>query len=113
MDSDTEMARMIKLRRDFKKNADEYSRFLKDQGFEVCRPVESDLHNEHYGEMKLEPLDVAQQWLSDAQLEGAYLFQIIKYLGRYRMNKPGKGGKTDLYKMCDYLNLLIEMKNEG
>lgn len=109
-DEDTEIKRMIELKKDFKKTTDKYGQYLKDQ---VCRPVEADLHNEHYGDMRLEPLDVAQQWLSNEHLEGAYLFQIIKYLGRYRMNKPGKGGKTDLYKMRDYLNLLIEMKNEG
>lgn len=110
MDSDTEMARMIKLRGDLKKTADEYSLYA---NYQVCRTVENDLHNEHYGEMQLEPLDVARKWLSDSHLEGAYLFQMIKYLGRYQMNKPGKGGKTDLYKMRDYLNLLIEMKDEG
>ena len=70
-------------------------------------------HNEHYGEMTLEPLEVARHWLGNDQLEGAYLFQIIKYLGRYRMKVPGKGGKTDLLKMRDYLNLLIEIKDEG
>ncbi len=77
------------------------------------RPVEDGPNNSHYGEMTLEPLDVARHWLGNDQLEGAYLFQIIKYLGRYRMNVPGKGGKTDLLKMRDYLNLLIEMKDEG
>ncbi len=74
--------------------------------------VEDGSHNEHYGEMTLEPLDVAQHWLGNEQIEGAYLFQIIKYLGRYRMNVPGKGGKTDLLKMRDYLNLLIDLKDE-
>ncbi len=77
-----------------------------------ARHVEDGSHNEHYGEMTLEPLDVAQHWLGNEQIEGAYLFQIIKYLGRYRMNVPGKGGKTDLLKMRDYLNLLIDLKDE-
>jgi len=77
------------------------------------RPVEDGPNNAHYGEMTLEPLEVARHWLGNDQLEGAYLFQIIKYLGRYRMNVLGKGGKTDLLKMRDYLNLLIEMLYEG
>ena len=79
----------------------------------VYDTFEAGSHNEHYSEMTLEPIDVAKEWMSDEQLEGAYLFQIIKYLGRYRMNVPGKGGKTDLLKMRDYLNLLIELKDEG
>jgi len=79
----------------------------------IRRKVEDGSHNEHYGEMTLEPLDVAQHWLGNEQLEGAYLFQIIKYLGRYQMKAQGKGGKIDLLKMRDYLNLLIEMIDEG
>jgi len=73
------------------------------------RTLVDGIHNEHYGEMELEPLDVAEAWLTDEQLKGAYLFQLIKYLGRYNMAKEGKGGVADLKKMLDYLDRLIEL----
>jgi hypothetical protein len=76
---------------------------------ESQRTLVDGLHNEHYGEMELEPLDVAESWLTDEQLKGAYLFQLIKYLGRYNMAKEGKGGVADLKKMADYLGRLIEL----
>ena len=103
------MVHLTRLREELDgENADRDERVPVSQKTKLYGP-----HNEHYGEMSLEPLDVANEWLSNEQLEGAYLFQIIKYLGRYRMNVPGKGGKTDLLKMLDYLNLLIELQDEG
>ncbi len=113
MDSDTLIA---KMRRALDEAIDDnLERFVENDVRVVprARPVKDGPNNEHYGEMTLEPIDVARNWLGNEQLEGAYLFQIIKYLGRYRMKMPGKGGKTDLLKMRDYLNLLIEMLYEG
>jgi hypothetical protein len=78
-------------------------------GSQSGRTLVDGIHNEHYGEMELEPLDVAEAWLTDEQLKGAYLFQLIKYLGRYNMAKEGKGGVADLKKMLDYLDRLIEL----
>jgi len=78
-------------------------------GTKPTRTLVDGIHNEHYGEMELEPLDVAEAWLTDEQLKGAYLFQLIKYLGRQNMAKEGKGGLADLKKMSDYLGRLIEL----
>lgn len=124
---------MVNIRKGLDKSIDEHvERFIKDIQVAMSvepsnkyiddnvdrvisreRLVEDGPNNEHYGEMTLEPIDVANEWLSKEQLEGAYLFQIIKYIGRYRMKMLGKGGKTDLLKMRDYLNLLIEMQDES
>ena len=102
-EEDDEMDRMVRsIRRNLKKA---YGNSLNDN----LRPVVDAVHNEHYGEMELEPLDVAEAWLTDEQLKGAYLFQLIKYLGRYNMAKEGKGGLADLKKMSDYLGRLIEL----
>ena len=111
-EEDAAIERMIKDRREFSENSIEYLRAVQlgyKSKVQPRRTLVDGIHNEHYGEMDLEPLDVAEAWLTDEQLKGAYLFQLIKYLGRYNMAKEGKGGVADLKKMSDYLGRLIEL----
>lgn len=68
--------------------------------------------NQHYQEMKLQPVTVMEHWLSKEQLRGFYLGNIIKYVGRFNCRAPAKGGLPDLQKAQDYLNKLIELEGD-
>ena len=68
------------------------------------------LRSAHYAKMDVEPIDFARSVLTHEQLTGAYLFSIIKYVGRYNMESAGKGGAKDLLKAKDYLDWLIELE---
>jgi hypothetical protein len=69
----------------------------------------SDEPNAHYKRLKdHEPIKVMQEWMTIPQLEGFYLGNAIKYLGRY--NSEGKkGGIRNIEKAMDYLRWLIEL----
>ena len=67
----------------------------------------------HYQAMKIQPWEVWEAWLSPEQVTGAYLANCLKYLGRFNVNAPHKGGLDDLYKARDYLNRLIALEEEA
>jgi len=73
---------------------------------ELCKePTPS--RNAHYKAMKIEPLDVMEDWLTQEQLLGFLLGNVLKYTGRYNHTAQGKGGVRDLKKAQDYLKWAI------
>ena len=73
---------------------------------ELCKePTPS--RNAHYKAMKIEPLDVMEDWLTQEQLLGFLLGNVLKYTGRYNHTAQGKGGVHDLKKAQDYLKWAI------
>lgn len=64
----------------------------------------------HYRAMALQPWDAWGAWLTPEQLTGAYLANCLKYLARFNVREPGKGGLEDLYKARDYLEQLIALE---
>lgn len=60
----------------------------------------------HYAECGIEPDEYCRANLTTEGLRGAYMFNILKYLGRYRR----KDGVKDLHKAMDYLDWLIELE---
>jgi hypothetical protein len=68
--------------------------------------------NSHYAAMKLEPIEAMKAWMSQEQMTGFLLGNVIKYLARFNCAAPGKGGETDLLKARDYLNQLINLEGQ-
>ncbi len=64
----------------------------------------------HYAEMDLEPIHVMPGWMTAEQYVGYIYGCVIKYVGRFNCNAPGKGGQKDIWKAIDYLERLIELE---
>ena len=61
--------------------------------------------NEHYKQGDIECIDALKSCLTPEELQGAYKFNVIKYLWRWRH----KGGLRDLEKALDYQQRLVEL----
>ena len=80
-------------------DGDEYPKSKPDQ---VLRPP-------HYIHGGIETIDYIRAVLTNDQLEGYYLGNIIKYISRYK----DKGGVQDLDKASVYLGWLKELLSNG
>ena len=66
----------------------------------------------HYKEMKVQPWDAMEAWLSPAQFRGFLLGSAIAYLARVNTKGvEGKGGMQDIKKAKHYLEKLIELED--
>lgn len=62
-------------------------------------------HNDHYKALNFQPDEIAREWLSVEELQGAYRYMVMKYIGRFR----NKGTPLqDLEKAKVYLDWLID-----
>lgn len=59
----------------------------------------------HYTDRKVQPWDAMEDWMSEEQLKGFMLGNVIKYMARFQE----KGGALDLHKARHYLDKLIEL----
>jgi hypothetical protein len=66
----------------------------------------------HYAGMKLQPLEVMAQWATPEQFLGYLYCNVMKYMGRFNMIAPGKGGLPDLLKARDYLDRMIKAEEK-
>ena len=62
----------------------------------------------HYTRLSLQPWDAMKAWMPSEQYTGYLLGNVIKYVGRFNVQSPGKGGLPDLIKARHYLDRLIE-----
>lgn len=62
---------------------------------------------DHYLNLRIQPWDAMESWLTGEQFSGFLLGSAIKYLARYNADAPGKGGLADLKKAQHYLDRLI------
>jgi hypothetical protein len=60
----------------------------------------------HYLEMRIQPWEVMEAWLTHEEFIGFLNGNIIKYISRYK----AKGGVQDLQKARQYLDKLIKVK---
>lgn len=68
----------------------------------------------HYKEMKIQPWDAMEAWLSPAQFRGFLLGSAIAYLARVNTKGvEGKGGMQDIKKAKHYLEKLIELEGDA
>ena len=70
----------------------------------------------HYKDLKIQPWDAMEAWLSPGQFRGFLLGSAIAYLARVNTKGvEGKGGIQDIKKAKHYLDKLIELeaKHEG
>lgn len=74
--------------------------------------AKSTAHKAHYAAMKIEPINVAEKWMTHEQYVGYLYGNIIKYIGRFNIQAPGKGGLPDLLKALDYLERLIKEEDK-
>ena len=64
----------------------------------------------HYKEMKIQPWDAMEAWLSPNQFRGFLLGSAIAYLARVNTKGvEGKGGVQDIKKARHYLDKIIEL----
>ena len=70
--------------------------------------AKSTSYKSHYAAMGIEPIEVADKWMRHEQYVGYLYGNIIKYIGRFNIQAPGKGGLPDLLKALDYLERLIQ-----
>jgi hypothetical protein len=61
----------------------------------------------HY-QKDIQPVEAMEAWMSQEELQGFYLGNVIKYVARWK----DKGGKQDLEKAQDYLGRLIKTLEE-
>lgn len=67
----------------------------------------------HYKEMKVQPWDAMEAWLSPAQFRGFLIGSAIAYLARVNTKGvEGKGGMQDIKKARHYLDKLIELEEK-
>ena len=65
----------------------------------------------HYKDMKVQPWDAMEAWLSPAQSRGFLLGSAIAYLARVNTKGvEGKGGMQDIKKARHYLDKIIELE---
>jgi len=60
----------------------------------------------HYNTGKFEVIDIIEDRLTDEELEGYYMGNVLKYICRYKY----KNGMEDLKKAVWYINRLIKRK---
>ena len=67
----------------------------------------------HYKEMKVQPWDAMEAWLSPNQFRGFLIGSAIAYLARVNTKGvEGKGGIQDIKKAKHYLEKLIELEEK-
>lgn len=66
---------------------------------------------DHYLNQGIQPWDAMRAWMTREQFAGFLLGNAIKYLARFNVRAPGKGGLNDLEKAAHYLDRLIELEN--
>jgi len=67
----------------------------------------------HYKEMKIQPWDAMEAWLSPNQFRGFLLGSAIAYLARVNTKGvEGKGGLPDIKKAKHYLEKIIELEEK-
>lgn len=67
----------------------------------------------HYKEMKIQPWEAMEAWLSPAQFRGFLLGSAIAYLARVNTKGvDGKGGIQDIKKAKHYLEKIIELEDQ-
>jgi hypothetical protein len=65
----------------------------------------------HYKEMKIQPWDAMEAWLTPSQFRGFLLGSAIAYLARVNTKGvEGKGGMQDIKKANHYLKKLLELE---
>lgn len=72
------------------------------------RPIGLAIHG-HYAECGIQPEEYCRANMSVDELRGAYKYNILKYLERY----PRKDGVSDLRKLRDYVDRLIELETNN
>lgn len=65
-------------------------------------------YQKHYASQAIQPMDIAFSRMTNEQLEGAFVWNVNKYLWRYRE----KGGVRDIEAASVYLNWLAELLRE-
>lgn len=67
----------------------------------------------HYKEMKIQPWDAMEAWLSPNQFRGFLIGSAIAYLARVNTKGvEGKGGIQDIKKARHYLDKIIELEEK-
>lgn len=67
----------------------------------------------HYKDMKIQPWDAMEAWLSPNQFRGFLLGSAIAYLARVNTKGiEGKGGIQDIKKARHYLDKIIELEEK-
>mgnify|MGYP001397670627 CR=1 FL=1 len=64
---------------------------------------ERQVGGDHYRQMKIQPWDALEAWLTPAQSVGFYLGSAVAYLARFNADALGIVGKTDVLKAIHYL----------
>ena len=64
-------------------------------------------HDNHYAKMKMQPIEVMQKCMSDAELGGLFIGQIIKYHMRAG-HKSGESFDKDIEKRDRYISWLYQ-----
>lgn len=68
---------------------------------------------DHYKQMKIQPWDAMEAWLSPNQFRGFLLGSAIAYLARVNTKGvEGKGGVQDIKKAKHYLEKIIELEEK-
>ena len=74
---------------------------------------EEQVGGNHYKEMKIQPWDAMEAWMTPAQFRGFLLGSAIAYLARVNTKGvDGKGGIQDVKKAHHYLGKLIELEEQ-
>ena len=63
---------------------------------------------DHYERLKIQPIEVAEAWLTPEEIGGACKLNILKYLARKKDNEL-----EDLEKALGYLQLLVDLKRRA
>ena len=63
----------------------------------------------HYKDLKVQPWDAMECWLTANQFQGYLLGNALKYIARFNALEPGKGGIQDIKKAKHYLDKLVEV----
>ena len=67
----------------------------------------------HYKDMKIQPWDAMEAWLTPAQFRGFLLGSALAYLARVNTKGvEGKGGIQDIKKARHYLDKIIELEEK-
>lgn len=81
---------------------------------------EEQIGGTHYKDMKIQPWEAMEAWLTPGQFRGFLLGSAIAYLARVNTKGvDGKGGVQDVKKARHYLDKIIELEaqqkvnNEG
>lgn len=74
---------------------------------------EEQVGGDHYKQMKVQPWDAMEAWLSPNQFRGFLLGSAIAYLARVNTKGvEGKGGVQDIKKAKHYLEKIIELEEK-